>query len=191
MAESLLFYYLIVWQPLGYFLGVVGMLIEGDITWFTLSFLTSQGFFDLKLILPVIFLGVVASDTLFFFIGRWIKYLPGFVFIWSDKISRPFDKHIRNRPLQTLLISKFAYGVHKPILVRMGMIDKSYWEFMKADLPSIIVWQAVIGSLGYFSGISFFLVKQYLHYAEIGLLIGLIFFFVIIKLATDYSLKKL
>lgn len=191
MAESFLFYYLIVWQPLGYLLGVVGMLIEGDITWFTLAFLTGQGLFDLRLMLPVVFLGVVASDSLFFLVGRKIKHLPKFVLIWSDKISRPFDRHIHNRPLQTLLISKFAYGVHKPILVRMGMIGQTYWQFMKADLPSIIVWQAVIGSLGYFSGLSFFLVQRYLHYAEIGLLIGLVFFFIIIKLVTDYSLKKI
>ncbi|MCX6712281.1 MAG: hypothetical protein NT041_01150 [Candidatus Vogelbacteria bacterium] len=165
MVPSLLFYYLIVWQPLGYILGAVGMLIEGDITWFTLSFLASQGFFDLRIMLLVVFGGVVGSDTLFFFIGRWIKHLPRFVFVWSDKISQPFDKHIHNRPLQTLLISKFTYGVHKPILVRMGMIDKSYVDFMKADLPSIFTWLAIIGSLGYFSGLSFFLVQQYLRYA--------------------------
>lgn len=167
------------------------MLIEGDITWFTLSFLTSQGFFDLRIMLLIVFLGVVASDTLFFFIGRWLKHLPRFVSIWSEKISRPFDRHIHQRPLETLLISKFTYGVHKPILVRMGMIDKTYWEFMKADLPSIFTWLAVIGSLGYFSGLSFWLVQRYLHYAEAGLLIGLIVFFIVIKLMTDYSLKKL
>ncbi|MFA6254375.1 MAG: VTT domain-containing protein [Candidatus Paceibacterota bacterium] len=191
MVESLVFYYLIVWQPLGYLLGALGMLIEGDITWFTLAFLTSQGFFDLQLMLLVVFGGTVASDTLFFFIGRWIKHLPKFVFVWSDKISRPFDKHINHRPLQTLLISKFTYGVHKPILVRMGMNGRSYWDFMKVDLPSIFTWLAVIGSLGYFSGLSFFIVQRYLRYAEIGLLVGLVVFFVVIKLVTDYSLKKL
>ena len=73
----------------------------------------------------------------------------------------------------------------------MGMIDKSYWDFMKVDLPSIFTWMAIIGVLGYFSGLSFFLVQQYLRYAEAGLLIGLILFFVVIKLATSYSLKKL
>ncbi len=191
MVESLVFYYLIVWQPLGYILGAVGMLIEGDITWFTLAFLISQGFFDLRLMLLVVFLGVVGSDTLFFFIGRWLKFLPRFIYLWSDRIARPFDKHIEHRPLQTLLISKFAYGIHKPILVRMGMVEKSYWQFMKTDLPSIFTWLAVIGSLGYFSGLSFFLVQQYLRYAEVGLLIGLIVFFVVIKWATKYSLKKL
>lgn len=190
MSESL-FFYLIIWQPLGYILGVVGMLIEGDITWFTLSFLTSQGFFNLGLMLFVIFWGVVASDTLFFFIGRSIHRFPGFVKIWSDKIAQPFDRHIHNRPLQTLLISKFAYGVHKPILVRMGMIGKSYWNFMSQDLPSIFVWMAVIGGLGYFAGLSFFLVQQYLHYAEVGLLVGLVIFFLVIKLITKYSIKKL
>lgn len=191
MVESLLFYYLIVWPPLGYLLGSLGMLIEGDISWFTLSFLLSQGFFSLELMLLVVFLSIVASDTLFFFVGRWIKYLPKFVYFWSDKIASPFDKHIHNRPLQTLLISKFTYGVHKPILVRMGMIDKSYWDFMRADLPSIFTWMAIIGGLGYFSGLSFFLVQEYLRYAEIGLVIGLAIFFIIIKLVTNYSLKKL
>ncbi len=167
------------------------MLIEGDVTWFTLAFLTSQGFFNLGLMLFIIFWSVVVSDTLFFFIGRSIHRLPRFVKVWSDKIAQPFDRHIHSRPLQTLLISKFAYGVHKPILVRMGMIDKSYWEFMRQDIPSIFTWVAIIGSLGYFSGLSFFLVQQYLHYAEVGLLVGLIVFFVAVKLITKYSIKQL
>lgn len=191
MIESLLFYYLIIWPPLGYVLGALGMFVEGDISWFTLAFLSSQGFFNLELMLLIVFLSVVVSDTAFFFVGRWIKYLPSFVYHWADQISQPFDKHIHNRPLQTLLVSKFAYGIHKPILVRMGMIDKSYWDFMKSDLPSIFTWIAIIGSLGYFSGLSFFLVQKYLHYAEIGLFIGLIVFFIIIKFVTDYSIKKL
>ena len=162
MVQSFIFYYLIIWPSLGYLLGALGVLIEGDLTWFTLAFLLSQGFFNVELMLLVVFLGVVVSDTLFFFIGRWIKYLPKIVYFWSNKISQPFDKHLHDRPLQTLLISKFAYGVHKPILIRMGMIDKTYWDFMKADLPSIFTWMMTIGALGYFSGLSFFLVQRYL-----------------------------
>lgn len=191
MSESLFFYYLIIWQPLGYLLGVVGMFIEGDVTWFTLSFLISQGFFNLWLMLPIVFLGVFASDTAFFFLGRSIHRFPRFIKTWSDKIAMPFDRHIHNRPFQTLFISKFAYGVHKPILVRMGMIDKTYIEFIKQDIPSIFFWMVAIGVLGYFSGLSFFLVQQYLHYAEVGLLLGLIIFFVAIKLITKYSIKNL
>lgn len=167
------------------------MVIEGDVSWFSLAFLTSQGFFNLWLMLAVVFFSIVASDTLFFFIGRGIHRLPRFVKIWSDKIAKPFDRHIHNRPIETLLISKFTYGVHKPILVRMGMIDKSYLEFIWQDIPAIIIWVIVIGGLGYFSGLSFFLVQQYLHYAELGLLFGLIIFFLVIKLITKYSIKQL
>jgi len=191
MAESLIFYYLIVWQPLGYLLGVVGAIIEGDITWFTLAFLTGQGFFNLWLMSAVIFASAVVGDTLFFLIGRQIKHLPNFVFLWADKISRPFDRHLNERPWQTILISKFAYGAHKPLLVRMGMTGKSYRDLVRADLPAIVVWQTVIGALGYFSGLSFFLVQRYLRFAEVGLLVGLILFFIIIKIVTNYSLKKL
>jgi membrane protein DedA with SNARE-associated domain len=191
MSESLFFYYLIIWQPLGYLLGVVGMLIEGDITWFTLAFLTSQGFFNLWLMLPIVFFGMLVSDLSFFFIGRSIEHLPSFIKIWSLKIAEPFDRHIAKRPNQTLIISKFAYAVHKPILVRMGMTNKSYREFIKQDIPAVCIGVVVIGSLGYFSGLSFFLVQQYLRYAEVGLLIGLIIFFVAIKLLTKYSIKKL
>lgn len=191
MSESLLFYYLIIWQPLGYCLGVLGMIIEGDVTWFTLAFLTSQGFFNLWLMLLVIISGIFVADTLFFFVGREIKRLPKFVFLWSDKISKPFDRHIRTRPKPTLLISKFTYGVHKPIIVRMGMIGLPYRDFLKADCWPILAWTATIGALGYFSGLSFFLVKQYLRYAEVGLLAGLILFFIAIKLITRYSIKKL
>ncbi len=191
MSESLFFYYLIIWPPLGYFLGVVGMLIEGDITWFTLSFLTSQGLFNFWLMLPVVFFGMLASDLIFFFIGRKIEYFPRFVKLWSNKIAEPFDRQLNRRPRQTLFISKFAYAIHKPILVRMGMTDKTYREFIKQDIPAICFWAVVIGSLGYFSGVSFTLVQQYLHYAELGLLIGLIIFFVVIKVVTKYSIKKL
>lgn len=191
MSESLLFYYLIIWQPLGYILGALGMLIEGDITWFTLSFLTSQGFFNLWAMLIVVFVGLFISDTFFFYIGRWIKYMPKFVIVWSEKIAKPFDRHTVNKPARTLFISKFTYLVHKPILIRMGMVGKTYREFILADLPAIIFWMIIVGSLGYFSGLSFFLLRQYLRYAEVGFLVGLAVFFGAIKIVSKYTIKKL
>ncbi len=191
MSESLIFYYLIIWAPLGYILGALGMLVEGDLIWFTLSFLTSLGFFRLDLILLAVFLGIFINDSLLFLIGRTINRWPQVIRLWAEKIARPFDRHFQARTLQTLLISKFAYGVHKPILIRFGMIGVSYWQFVKADILAIVLWMAVIGSLGYFSGLSFFLVKSYLHYAEVGLLVGLIALVVGLKILTSYSLKKL
>lgn len=189
--ESLLIYYLIIWSPLGYLLAFVGAMFEGDAVWFTFAFLTSQGFFDLLPMLAVVWVGAVSGDLFFYFLGKKLEFLPPRLVAWANHLSHHFDGHIKKRPFRTLLISKFAYGIHRPILMRYGMLKIPLREFIKDDLVSVSFWMIVIGLLGYFSGASFYALKEYIKYVEIGLVFGLFLLFILMKIISHYSLKEI
>jgi len=189
--ESLLIYYLIIWEPLGYLLSFAGIVVEGDVLWFIFAFLTGQGFYNLGLMLVTVFFGAVAGDTIFYWLGRKISKKNHRFISWAEKVAKPFDSHLKNKLTRTLAISKFTYGGHKPILIRAGMLGIPYWHFFKKDVPAIIVWELTIGSIGYFSGVAFYALKDYLRYLEVGVLLGLILFFVIMKIVSKYSEENL
>ncbi len=189
--ESLLVFYLIIWEPLGYVLSFVGALAEGDAFWFIFSFLTGQGFYNLGLMLLVVFLGATIGDSILYWIGRKISGRNHKWIEKAEKVAKPFDNHIKNKLGRSLAISKFTYGVHKPIMIRAGMIDIPYARFLKKDIPAILIWEFIIGTLGYFSGVAFYALKDYLRYLEVGVLLGLILFFVMMKILSKYSEEKL
>lgn len=184
--QSLFLFYLTAWQPLGYIFAFFGMIFEGDGSLFTLAFLTAEGFFDASDMLIVVFLSVIFGDMLWYWVGR--KYITSFSRIakWVDHFAKPFDRHLAERPIRTLLLTKFAYGAHHAVIIRAGMSQMNFKKFIKSDLLSVIVWIVVIGGLGYFSSISLSYEKKYLRYAEISLFIALILFF-----TTEHYMKKL
>ncbi|MCX6713809.1 MAG: VTT domain-containing protein [Candidatus Vogelbacteria bacterium] len=189
--ESILIYYLIIWEPLGYVLAFIGTVSEGDASWFIFAFLTGQGFYNLGLMLLCVFGAAIVGDTIFYWLGRKISKKDHRFIRWAEKVAKPFDSHLKNKLTRTLAISKFTYGGHKPILIRVGMIDIPYWHFLKKDIPAILVWELGIGVVGYFSGVAFYALKGYLHYLELGVVLGLILFFIIMKILSKYSEENL
>ncbi len=184
--------FLILWKPLGYLLVFFAMMIEGDLALFTTGFLTNLRVFDPFDILAIVFAGVLVGDTLWYELGRRLeKHAPDLIKRWIEKIAGPFDEHIRNRPFRTIFISKFTYGVHRIILARAGMLGIKFGEFLKSDIVASSAWIAIVGGLGYFSGLSFELAKHYLKFAEVTLLIALVIFVLLLKLISNRSRREI
>lgn len=177
--------YLILWPPLGYILVFFIMMFEGDAALFTAAFLTSQGYFDLWDMTFTALSGVLIGNILWYWAGWHLDYLSPFLSKWSERIGKPFDKHLLKRTFHTFFISKFTYGVHHALLLRAGALKMSLSTFIKNDLFATIIWFCIIWALGYTVGASFVYVKKYLKYAEIGLLIALAGFFYL-----EYTVRK-
>lgn len=172
---SLLFSYLIWWRPIGYAMIFFGMILEGDIVLFTGAFLAHQGFFDMGDLTLAVFGGVFIGDALWYYAGsRLSERAPSFLARWIERIARPFDAHLRERPLHTIFISKFAYGMHHALLARAGMIGVPFQKFLRSDITASIVWALIIGGAGYASSASFVFFKHYLRFAEIVILTGIL-----------------
>jgi len=189
--ESLFTFYLIVWKPLGYLLAFLGSAFEGDLIWFAFSFFTSLGFFEFWPMVVAVFAGAIAGDLFFYFLGTRLEVLPPRFKIKLDELSSSIDSHIKKKPLRTLFLSKFVYGIHRALLVRYGMLKVPISSFLKADCLAVATWMTIVGSIGYFSGASFSLLKQYMKYAEVGLLIGLVLIFILIRWINKKAKKEI
>jgi membrane protein DedA with SNARE-associated domain len=169
----------------------LAMIVEGDPFLFSAFFLANEGVFGIPTLLIVIFSGVLVGDLLWYWLGIKIDKQNSKLVGWAEKIAAPFDEHLISRTFHTIFISKFTYGTYHAILVRAGMLRFPIRRFIGYDAISTLVWMVVVGGLGYFSSYSFSLVKQYLKIAEVGLLIGVLFFVFLSRYISKRSRKIL
>lgn len=167
---------LFAWQPLAYLSVFLGMIIEGDVVLFTAAFLTQEGFFNPVFMFASLFAGILIGDTLWYKLGAYVVNSDRRAVKAVWRLTKPFDTHMKERPLRTIFVSKFAYGIHHVLLMRAGAIGIPFRKFIEDDAISSLCWIFVVGGLGYFSSYSFGLTKEYLRFAEIALLIGIIVF---------------
>jgi len=182
---------ILILKPFLYLIVFLGMVAEGEAVLFSVAFLTSQGFFNLAYIFPTVFLGAFLGDFVWYWLGSKIKTPSFFLLRWLEKLAQPFDEHLINYPSRTFFLSKFIYGIHHGIVLRAGALGVNLKKFAKIDFVSTFIWILLIIGFGYLSSYSFFLVKRYLKFAEIGLLIGLIVYFFFSRLLSFVSKKKL
>lgn len=187
----MILHYLSEYQTLGYIIVFLGMMIEGDILLFTAGFLVHRGYFNIDIALLAVFSGVIIGDNIWYVLGELIDGKDNFFTRFIKRITEPFDEHLKKRTIRTIFISKFAYGLYRPTLLRAGMLKLPFKEFIKGDIIASVLWIFLIGGLGYVSSASFLLVRRYLRYTEITLLFGLILFILISHLITHVSKKKL
>lgn len=174
-----------------YIIIFLAMIVEGDPFLFSAFFLANEGVFGIATLSIVIFCGVLVGDLLWYWLGIKIDKHSSKLAGWAEKVASPFDEHLISRTFHTIFISKFTYGTYHAILVRAGMLRFPIRRFIGYDAISTIVWMMVVGGLGYFSSYSFSLIKQYLKIAEVGLLIGVLFFVFLSKYISKRSIKIL
>ena len=188
---SFLIHYLILSRPLGYFLIFIGLAIEGDLVLLIIAFLTHQGFFDLGDMILVSLAGVFVGDVTWLYLGKKLDRLSPLTHRLVTKLSGPVDKHLRERPVRAIFVSKFTYGLHRAVLVRLGQNGMGLKEFLKADIPAGLVWFIVVGGLGYLGGGAVTLARHYLRFTELGLLLVVVAFLLISYLSRHYSEEKI
>lgn len=189
--DSIILPFITAFPVLGYMFVFFIMMFEGDVALFTVAFLTSQDYFDFWDMTFTALGGVLIGNILWYWAGIHLNRLSPFIYKWSERIGKPFDDHLVKRTFRTFFISKFTYGVHHALLLRAGTLKMPLITFIKNDFLATVIWFTIIGSIGYTAGASFAHAKHYLKYAEIGLLIALIGFFVLEHVVRKRSREKL
>ena len=175
--ESFVLYYLTTMAPLGYVLAFLGAVIEGDTTVFIVGFLTQNGYFNPLLMYLTLAGGSLLGDLAWYEVGRHMRRTNSRIYRWAERVGEPFDARLTKRPLRTIALSKFAYGLNHAMIMRAGMLHLPLKQLMKHDVVATLPWIIIVGALGYGSSGIFLHIKSYLRYAEIGLLIAIVSFY--------------
>lgn len=169
----------------------VAMMIEGEMVLFTTVYLAEQHYLKMRYLTPVLFVGAVTGDVLWFTLGGYLEQKSAFIRHWFGKITQPINRRLAQKPSLVIFVSKFTYGLNRATLLRAGAQGMEFKNFFLTDLFTIFCWTSVIGNLAYFSSMSSAYLKHYLKYAEVGLLIGIVFMALCIHLFTFIARKMI
>ena len=164
-----------------YLIVFLGMIFEGDVFLFTSFFLVHAKIVRLAPAVAAIFLGAIVGDILWYWMGRErprLSFLPRWIQKVSTHACAPFDEHIKHRLFHSVFISKFTYGIHHLLIVRVGMLKIRFKRFFKIDLPATLLWMLIVGGLGYVAGASFDLLRRRIHVFELLLLLAVLAFII-------------
>lgn len=157
----------------------VGMLFEGDLLLFGVTFLALTGKLAWWLALPLAIAGALLGDLLWYALGTCISPESRYGKTLRA-ITRIMDGRIERHPRRMLFLSKITYGLHRPIQLRFGMERFPVKRYFLLDLPATAFWFAAICTLAVVAHITLLPVLHYLRMAEV-LLLALLGFFVFLR----------
>ena len=142
-------------ETYGYLALLIGTFLEGETILIIGGFAAHRGSLSLPLVIFTAFIGTLAGDQLFFFIGR----IKGNAFLDKKPLWKPSIEKVHNllEGYQTLLILgfRFLYGLRTvtPFVIGMSRIHTA--RFIVLNMFGAFVWAVVIGAAGYLFGTAF------------------------------------
>ncbi len=166
------------------------MIFEGELIIFTAAVLAHQGYLNPLILFPFLFFSTILGDIAWYLLGLKINnHSQTKLYRFFAFIAKPFDEHFKSKLFRSIFISKFTYGLHHAVLVRLGSIKISFKKFLKKDLVATFAWIILISIFGFSAGASLSFFKHWLRYAELGI-ISAIMLFIITSCFINKILKK-
>jgi len=136
----------------GYVAVFIGTFLEGEIILIVAGFLAHQGYLHLPLVIAAAFLGTLAADQLFYYLGRYrsaaiLKRFP----IREDRIQK-VKNLIKTYRVIFILGFRFTYGLRTVSPFVIGMSNVSSMVYTPLNIVSALAWAIVIGTGGYYFG---------------------------------------
>lgn len=145
MLESLIAQY-------GYLAVLVGTFLEGETILVLAGFAAHRGLLHLPGVMLAAFVGSLASDQIFFFLGRrhgeaLLARKPA----WRPRLARA--RGLLNRYNTALILTfRFLYGLRNITPIALGMSDVSTPRFVLLNAIGAAVWSIAIALFGWFVG---------------------------------------
>jgi len=163
-------------QTFGYPVILVGTFLEGETILLLAGFAAHRGYLDLKLVMLCAFIGTLAGDQLFFFIGRW----QGESFIekhprWKPRLMRARILIHRYRIL-IILAFRFIYGMRTVTPFALGSSRVSVPLFVVLNTVGALIWTLAVTMLGYLFGHAAEVIMGEIKQSEAIILAGLALF---------------
>jgi len=130
----------------------IGTFLEGETILILGGFSAHRGYLELPWVIVYAFLGTLAGDQLYFYIGRvrgksLLEKRPA----WKSKSEKVFLL-MEKYDVWLILGFRFLYGIRTvtPFLIGTGSI--SSFRFLILNMLGASVWAVVVGTMGYVFG---------------------------------------
>lgn len=139
----------------GYVAVLVGAFLEGETIVVLAAFAAHQGYLPLSEVILAAFIGSVAGDQLYFYLGRkHSRFLLNRSSFWRNRIDTA--RALLNRFQNWLILSfRFLYGLRTVLPFVIGMSSVPAVKFSLLNIIGAAVWAAALGYGGYFFGHAF------------------------------------
>jgi membrane protein DedA with SNARE-associated domain len=136
----------------GYLAILVGTFLEGETILVLGGFAARRGLLSLPGVMLAALVGSLASDQLFFFLGRrhgaallerWPSWKPGVA-----RVRTRLEQH--SVPL--IVGFRFLYGLRNATPLALGMSAVPAWRFVLLNALGAAIWAVAVASLGWFVG---------------------------------------
>jgi membrane protein DedA with SNARE-associated domain len=147
------------------------IVIEGPFATVISGFLVSLGIFNVFIAYPIIILGDLTSDSIFYFLGRYshksITRLALYFGVTPEKLENA-KKYFHKNGNKAIVASKFIHGVGVSGLMAAGMLKIPYWKYARVCIITDILQFGVLLAIGFFFGHAYKQIAVYLdNYAKI------------------------
>lgn len=131
----------------------VGVPIPEELTQLTAGVLSHEGFLDLRIAIPVVWVGIVAGDTALFLLARragpsvlaWRPVARHLTPSRREKLERHFARHA----FLTVAIARHTGGVRFPAFALAGATGVRLSTFVAADGLSAMISVPLVVGAGY------------------------------------------
>lgn len=132
-----------------------GIFLPGDSLLFTAGFLASQGFFDLYILLPLLFIAAVTGDSVGYAfgskIGKRIFTKEDSIFFHKKHLERA-NRFYHKHGGKAVTIARFLPVVRTFAPILAGVGDMHYPRFLFFNIIGALSWAVAIPLAGYFLG---------------------------------------
>jgi len=139
-------------QSYGYWAILVGTFFEGETVLILAGFAAHQGYLSLPWVMACAFLGSLAGDQLYFYIGRkkgraYVDGKPR----WASAVAR-VEALLARWDVAFILCFRFLYGLRTVTPFVLGASRVSPVRFLVLNAAGAAVWAVAVGALGYVFG---------------------------------------
>ncbi len=117
---------------------------------------SAQGYFDIRIVLVVAFLGNVAGDVLGYFLARYfgitVLQKIGLRKTLSHPLYTSLTKYIKDFSYSLIFFSRFITGIGPLVNVLSGLTKIKYSVYFTFELLGEVAYVLVYGLVGYYLG---------------------------------------
>jgi membrane protein DedA with SNARE-associated domain len=135
----------------GYFMVVVGVIVEGDATLVAAAVLAHRGYLAPGTVMAVAGVTSVIMNQIYFRLGRrqGVKRVAK---VDGHRLFRNIAHHTRKHAIWLVLLSRFVFGFRMAIPMTVGALGMTKTRFLITDVFGAIIWAVTLGAVGYAAG---------------------------------------